>query len=72
MNREVAEAMHDLAGTHPGISMFLQDPTDDFASAGRGWDGSVTTTTTTTSDFELKDSFVRWCLCWSCRCWSYG
>jgi hypothetical protein len=35
MQREVTEAVNALAGSHPGLSMFLQD--DDFVAASR-WD----------------------------------
>lgn len=40
MHREVTEAMNDLAGSHPGISVLLQNPSDDFA-AGQ-WGNSTT------------------------------
>jgi len=40
MNREVSEAMHDIAGSNPDLSFFFnQDPGDDFAPS-RGWDSA--------------------------------
>jgi Formin Homology 2 Domain/Subunit CCDC53 of WASH complex len=52
MQREVNEAMHDLAGSHPHISLFLQDPKDDFAF-GR-WDDAQSNT----SNQESAEGFV--------------
>ena len=62
INKEVSQAMHDIAGSHPDLSFFLEaDPTDDFA-AGR-WDASPAGSRSNTplppenSDGEL-DGFV--------------
>lgn len=56
INREVNEAMHDIAGTNPDLSFFLdQDPTDDFA-AGR-WD-SPAGSRSSTPVYSEEDGFV--------------
>lgn len=57
INREVSEAMHDIAGAHPDLSFFLdQDPTDDFA-AGR-WDSPAASRSSTPVEEEEEDGFV--------------
>jgi len=48
IDRQVGEAMNDLAGSHPDMSMFFQDPADDFASTR--WDHSTTASPTTNND----------------------
>jgi Formin Homology 2 Domain/Subunit CCDC53 of WASH complex len=55
MQREVNEAMHDLAGSHPHISLFLQDPKDDFAF-GR-WDDAHSNTSNQESEEGFVDGF---------------
>jgi len=56
INREVNEAMQDIAGTHPDLSFFVdQDPNDDFA-AGR-WDSPMGSRSSTPGPSE-EDGFV--------------
>ena len=48
IDRQVGEAMNDLAGSHPDMSMFFQDPADDFAATR--WDNSTTASPTNAND----------------------